>query len=54
MQRQDHRNKLATNHLPITQTAGLSAGRLQKISLQVRYTAAVIHCSSFCLGAAPT
>ena len=41
----------------ITQTVGISAGRWKRnLCLIVsgrRYTAVVIHCSSFCFGAAP-
>src|SRR5262245_2337127 len=40
----------------ITQTAGVSAGRraqLLSVSCGWRHTAVVIHCSSFCFGAAP-
>ena len=41
----------------ITQTAGISAGRCEEnlwlIARGRRHTAVVIHCSSFCFGAAP-
>ncbi len=41
----------------ITQTAGISAGRREGnfwlIARERRHTAVVIHCSSFCFGAAP-